>query len=105
MVLPAVSVLSLGLRAEPRTPSRGREAHPLGTWTMIYDEGFEVELGHLNFFAFSRLGPEISECGPSRITENSECWIICSHVTSIQISLAPYSYGLLTEFPWFPGRV
>mmetsp|Transcript_55093 Transcript_55093/g.103293 ORF Transcript_55093/g.103293 Transcript_55093/m.103293 type:complete len:562 (+) Transcript_55093:106-1791(+) len=27
--------------------------HLPGTWTMIYDEGFEVEIGNHNFFAFS----------------------------------------------------
>jgi len=26
----------------------------IGTWTMVYDEGFEILLNNLNFFAFSK---------------------------------------------------
>ncbi|CAJ1397482.1 unnamed protein product [Effrenium voratum] len=44
------------------------EAHPLGTWTMIYDEGFEVELGHLNFFAFSNFTFDVNEHGKHNIS-------------------------------------
>jgi len=46
-----------------------------GTWTMIYDEGFEVAMGEMVYFAFSKFtltdGPEgsnnISHCGETQI--------------------------------------
>jgi cathepsin C len=28
-----------------------------GKWTMVYDEGFEIELEGVKYFAFSRYGP------------------------------------------------
>merc|ERR1719188_2264644 len=36
------------------SPNVAHTAHDeSGTWTMVYDEGFEVAVGKLNFFAFS----------------------------------------------------
>jgi len=36
-----------------------------GSWTMIYDEGFEVNVGNLNFFAFSNFTFEDTEAKPT----------------------------------------
>merc|ERR1719188_1382742 len=36
---------------EPNVVESARDE--TGTWTMVYDEGFEVKFGKLNFFAFS----------------------------------------------------
>jgi len=50
-----------------RTTINGKEE--TGTWTMIYDEGFEVRIAGTKFFAFSKfskddsLGTEYSHCG------------------------------------------
>jgi len=35
-------------------PNVVKSADGAGTWTMIYDEGFEVAVGDLNYFAFSK---------------------------------------------------
>jgi len=37
------------------TDSSGKN---IGTWTMVYDEGFEIETNDLNFFAFSKYSIE-----------------------------------------------
>ena len=42
--------------SEPNVAEAG--ASGKGTWTMVYDEGFEVEIGDLNFFAFSNFSFE-----------------------------------------------
>ena len=40
---------------QARATIRGKEE--TGSWTMVYDEGFEVTLGSLRFFAFSHFEP------------------------------------------------
>lgn len=37
-----------------------------GTWTMVYDEGFEVEINNLNFFAFSNFSFELAQGGSTK---------------------------------------
>jgi cathepsin C len=29
-----------------------------GEWTMVYDEGFEIKLGSMKYFAFSKYEPK-----------------------------------------------
>eukprot|EP00421_Protoceratium_reticulatum_P014793 CAMPEP_0168385318 /NCGR_PEP_ID=MMETSP0228-20121227/14860_1 /TAXON_ID=133427 /ORGANISM="Protoceratium reticulatum, Strain CCCM 535 (=CCMP 1889)" /LENGTH=549 /DNA_ID=CAMNT_0008398503 /DNA_START=89 /DNA_END=1738 /DNA_ORIENTATION=+ len=49
--------------SNPNVAATARDAK--GTWTMVYDEGFEVVVGGLNFFAFSNFtfekGPATSQ--------------------------------------------
>merc|ERR1719389_387232 len=45
-----------------------------GTWTMIYDEGFEVNVAGLNFFAFSNFTFKKNEKNPNAPKHNvSHC--------------------------------
>lgn len=60
--------ISLGPRSHARLHGdRPRE----GTWTVIYDEGWEVSFGALSFFAFSRFdfvkGKNVSQCGATMV--------------------------------------
>jgi len=59
-------------------PDVAKEGAKAGTWTMVYDEGFEVKMGDFTFFAFSRfeLIPDdsaesghrnISHCGETEV--------------------------------------
>jgi len=49
-----------------------RESH--GTWTMVYDEGFEVNIAGLNFFAFSNFTYEVNPSDPLHKKHNvSHC--------------------------------
>jgi cathepsin C len=45
----ATTKLAMTLKSPNSVESSGKK----GTWTMIYDEGFEVKLGEQTFFAFS----------------------------------------------------
>jgi len=59
--------------AHPNSASTKKD--PEGTWTMIYDEGFEVNVEGLSFFAFSRFDllnedgqkHNVSHCGESQV--------------------------------------
>lgn len=44
-----------------------------GNWTMVYDEGFEVNLGDLSFFAFSNFTFEASASNPLEKHNVSHC--------------------------------
>eukprot|EP00440_Ansanella_granifera_P064803 gb/GFBE01070263.1/.p1 GENE.gb/GFBE01070263.1/~~gb/GFBE01070263.1/.p1 ORF type:complete len:601 (+),score=177.55 gb/GFBE01070263.1/:1-1803(+) len=47
--------------------------HPKGTWTMIYDEGFEVEVAGMNFFAFSNFTYDTDAVDPLALHNVSHC--------------------------------
>jgi cathepsin C len=46
-----------------------------GTWTMVYDEGFNIEFGELNFFAFSKYAPIRNSGGKTNY--ESFCYSTC----------------------------
>jgi len=56
----------------PNVAETARDAK--GRWTMVYDEGFEVNVGGLNFFAFSNFTFEVNASDPHRAKHNvSNC--------------------------------
>lgn len=56
---------------DPNIAETGRD--PNGTWTMIYDEGFEVNVQGLNFFAFSNYTYEKNLSAPDTKYNVSHC--------------------------------
>jgi len=46
-----------------------------GKWTMVYDEGFNIDLGDLNFFAFSKYAPSKNSGGKTNYV--SYCYSTC----------------------------
>lgn len=66
------------MRVKLSQPNLAEAAEKIGTWTMVYDEGFEVNVGSLSFFAFSNFTFEnssgflasphnISHCGDTMV--------------------------------------
>mmetsp|Transcript_97006 Transcript_97006/g.202706 ORF Transcript_97006/g.202706 Transcript_97006/m.202706 type:complete len:578 (+) Transcript_97006:572-2305(+) len=59
--------------SNPNIAKTARDSH--GSWTMVYDEGFEVNIGGFNFFAFSNFTFEgegsarhnVSHCGETMV--------------------------------------
>jgi len=60
--------LMVALRS-PNVAETARDAK--GHWTMVYDEGFEVVVGGLNFFAFSNFTLKINTSNPHRAKYNT----------------------------------
>mmetsp|Transcript_62320 Transcript_62320/g.135307 ORF Transcript_62320/g.135307 Transcript_62320/m.135307 type:complete len:554 (-) Transcript_62320:86-1747(-) len=56
---------------EPNLAATARD--PQGTWTMIYDEGFEVRVGGLNFFSFSNFTFQQNASDPAQKHNVSHC--------------------------------
>jgi cathepsin C len=56
---------------DPSTAATARDSK--GTWTMVYDEGFEVSVGGLNFFAFSNFTYEVNSSEPGTKHNVSHC--------------------------------
>lgn len=56
----------------PNVASTARDSR--GSWTMVYDEGFEVVVGGLSFFAFSNFTYEVNASDPLKQKHNvSHC--------------------------------
>lgn len=58
--------------SNPNVAATARD--PKGSWTMVYDEGFEVVVGGLNFFAFSNFTFEKTSAHSSQRHNVSHCF-------------------------------
>jgi cathepsin C len=58
---PVMTQLKVQLDAPNKASAVMDGKHVTGTWTMIYDEGFEVTLGGQKFFAFSKFSSDNAE--------------------------------------------
>lgn len=65
---PIVTQMFVALK-DPSHAATGQDTR--GTWTMVYDEGFEVNIAGLNFFAFSNFTFDVNPSDPLKKKHNT----------------------------------